>query len=187
MDDYPLSLLVAQIVITFALFGATSWYAYYTMKLARQQRRNYLLNEEIWKRQSTPRIWFYIARPVTTKIRLTAINLGGDVAIDVISTIVTNIGKFVWKWLCILPKDPVHVDLPDEISYAGNFDNIGNFRIECEYSDSSSRHHKTTQTIELKLLKDRIATISQDSSEIDDQPKTKESESKTREMKSRGK
>lgn len=167
MSSFLVFLLIAQILIAFALFAATSWYAYYTQKLAFQQRKSYILNKEIWERQSTPKIWFNLTRLGTAKVHLIAANLGGDVAVDVKTTIVTNLGKLVWKWPCILPKDQIHIDLPDKMSYISNSNNIGTFQIECEYVDSDSRGYKTAQIIESELLGKRAATLCQSSLETD--------------------
>lgn len=155
-DDLKLIFSFAQIIIAFALFLATFSYAYYTRKLAEQQKKTYLLNKEIWEKKSTPRIWFSLARSDTTKVYLIASNLGGDVAQRVNAHIKTNIVEFPWKWPCILPEEHVHIDLPDEISHINNLSSMEYLQIEYSYQDSNSNVHEETQDIEPKLMKEGI-------------------------------
>ena len=177
MISYSIFLLVAQIAIALALFAATSWYAYFTMKLWLQQRKSYLLSKEIWERQSTPKVWFDLTRSGTSKVHLIAVNLGGDVAVNVETTITTKIGKLFWERPCILPRDQVNIDLPDEISYATNSDILGEFQIKCEYTDSIYRNYETAQTLKLEL-KEGTKSTCQDVQETDNG----QSESKKGEM-----
>jgi len=155
-DNPELILSFAQIMIAFALFLATFSYAYYTRKLAEQQKKTYLLNKKIWEKKSTPRIWFSLARSDTTKVYLIASNLGGDVAQSVNAHIKTNIVEFPWKWPCILPEERVHIDLPDEISHINNLGSMEYLQVEYSYQDSNSNVHKETQNIEPKLMEEGI-------------------------------
>jgi hypothetical protein len=149
-------LLFAEIAIAFALFGATSWYAYYTMRLTKQQKRAYLLNREIWKIKSTPRIWFSLTLTDTTKICLVASNLGGDVAQNVNAKITTGIVEFTWKWPCILPEEQVCINLPKEISHISDLGSMRFLQIEYNYLDSKSNPYEKMQDIEPMLMEEGI-------------------------------
>jgi hypothetical protein len=150
--------LIAEIMVAVALVLATLWYAYNTRRLADEQNKAFLLNKRIWEASRTPRIWFNLTRTETTLIYLTASNLGGDVAQNIVVQIETCIVKFEWKWPCILPEEQVIIDLPDEISYIENLKDIEYFQIEGIYSDSELQEHKIQQRIDTRLMVEGMKT-----------------------------
>lgn len=150
--------LVVQIMITFALVGATSWYAYYTMKLARLQRKIHLFNKSTWEAKNKPVIWFSLSIRKTTRIHLTAVNLGGDVAINVNTTARTEALDFEWKWPCILPRERILIDLPDAICNINDIEKMKYLSIKCEYSDSQCSSHTKEQFIDASMLKEGLLT-----------------------------
>jgi hypothetical protein len=148
--------LIAQIIIASALLLATLWYAYNTMELSKQQRRTHSLNQEIWRRKSTPKIWFSLARLDITKICLIVTNLGGDVGVNIEAEIETETVEFPWKWPSILPKEQEQIELPYEISNINNLDMMGYLKITFKYSDSESCVYEDTQEIDPKLMSDGL-------------------------------
>ena len=146
------AVLISQLLLTAALFGATFWYAYHTRRLAYQQRLQYLLNREIWESNNTPRIWFFFSQPETSELTLYAYNYGRVIINNISVQITGGIGKFEWTWPSIIPEGRIRVYLPPELSLVSKLNEIDTINIKCVFHDIDEKEFAHVQSIKCMEL-----------------------------------
>lgn len=64
--------------------------------------------------------------------------------------------KFRFKWPCILPKEQLYIDLPNEISSINNLGMMEYIKIKYKYLDSELSIYEGVQEIDPKLMEEGL-------------------------------